>query len=93
MPRTGTSERRPAAESAVEPPACMCREKKASTLAGYLFRERKNQDNFCPGLGLNQSGTKIILVFCFMRAAIFWALQASKSACAPCCDRHTDRGG
>jgi hypothetical protein len=28
VPRTGTSERRPAAESAVEPPACMCREKR-----------------------------------------------------------------
>ena len=40
-----------------------CAGKKGSTLAGYLFRVRKNQDNFCHGLGLNQSVTKIILVF------------------------------
>ena len=67
VPRTGTSERRPAAEDAVEPPACMCREKKEAHSPGIFFVTGKTKRIFVT----DQSVTKIILVFCFMRGAIF----------------------
>ena len=51
VPRTGTSERRPAAEDAVEPPACMCREKKEAHSPGIFFVRGKTKIIFVTDWG------------------------------------------